>query len=145
MWLQCTVFYETSLLVVQYLILMGVIYMLLKTFSAGLVSAVLVLIVQFFHMTNIAYPVCFHLSYYSLAFIMVNSTYIIIESSFFYFERDVLMHISWQVKVMILSQLFFFVVLLAYNKDHYISYLHQNQRWLDYKYLYKKSNLVSAL
>ena len=62
-----------ALLKVQYLVLIGVIYILLKKISSVLGIVLTVLIIRVFHMKKIAQPCCLHLEYSERAFLMVGS------------------------------------------------------------------------
>ena len=58
---------------VQYLVLMGVIYVRLKTLSSGRGIAATVLIIQVLHMTNRAYTCCINLGDSESDLLMVGS------------------------------------------------------------------------
>ena len=62
---------------VQYLVLMGVIYMLLKTFSDRLGIKVSVITLRIFHTTNISHTYFLHLEYSAHAFIILGSAYVL--------------------------------------------------------------------
>ena len=68
---------SVGLVAFQYLVLMGVINMLLKTVSAGLSIAVPVLIIQVFHMTKRAHTCCLRLLYSAPAFLIIVISYTI--------------------------------------------------------------------
>ena len=61
---------------------MGVINIMLKTFSAVLSISVTVPIIQVFCMTEIAHPCCFDLAYSAPSLIMLGSKYTNMYSSF---------------------------------------------------------------
>ena len=62
-----------GLVAAQYLVLMGVINILLKTLYDGLGIAVPVLFIWVFHMTKRAHSCCLHLADFTPSLIMVGS------------------------------------------------------------------------
>ena len=79
---------SAALVPVQYLVLMGVIYMLLKTLSGKLGITVPLIIFRVFRMTNREHPCCLCLADSVPAFLMVYSASTITWSSFFAYLEE---------------------------------------------------------